>query len=314
MHAREEGPGERGPVEPLPDFRGGSGAGDAVGGPRTRDPEGRDSSTGRPGGPRKGLVLSLLGGCGLLAVLILVVALVLWNAVASPTASDPSTGPTTQGSESPSEQPGEYVPGQEEEPLGGASPTITAAPTRPCTLHDGTSRTPQVEGTVRGGGIEYELQEGWSSAIDWGVQDSYVVDVATSDQYVEAGWHSVATVGGVEFPEDEGGYPGAQEAARTIFQCDVTRDMVTDLYSDPLTVQDLRDEEITIDGHDAWIVGGTVQLAENEVFESTDAWDLVVIVVDAPQGPAAFIGGAATGLDGQVADLDAMVESLAVTG
>ena len=302
----------------MPDFRGGTedpGGPGGPGGERATGALAKGPAPSRPDGghPPRGPLLAALGGCGLLLILLVVVALVLWNSVLSPAPErTPTAAPTTEESSSPSERPGEYVPGEDDEPLTGGSPTLTSAPTRPCTLHDGTTRSMASAGTVRGGGIEYDRQEGWSTGIDWGTQESYMVDLASSEQAVEDGWYSVATVGGVEFPAEEGGYPGAQEAARTIFQCDVTRDVVRDLYVDPLEVQDLRDEAITIDGQDAWIVAGTVPLAADQNFGTTDSWDLVVIVVDAPQGPAALVAGAATGIDQQVADLEAIVASLAV--
>lgn len=307
--------GATGPGQALPDFRGGTEGAGGQAGERARGGLAGGSAPSRPDGghPPRELLLAGLGGCGLLLILLVVVALVLWNTVLSPSPEQtPTTAPTTEESSSPSEHPGEYVPGEDDEPLTGGSPTLTSAPTRPCTIHDGTTRSMASAGTVRGGGIEYDLQEGWSTGIDWGTQESYMVDLASSEQAVEDGWYSVATVGGVEFPAEEGGYPGAQEAARTIFQCDVTRDVVRDLYVDPLEVQDLRDEAITIDGQDAWIVAGTVPLAADQNFGTTDSWDLVVIVVDAPQGPAALVAGAATGIDQQVADLEAIVASLAV--
>lgn len=309
------GAGAAEPSPALPDFRGGTEEPGGPGGERATGALAKGPAPSRPGGghPPRGLLPAALGGCGLLLILLVVVALVLWNSVLSPAPEQtPTAAPTTEESSSPSERPGEYVPGEDDEPLTGGSPTLTSPPTRPCTLHDGTTRSMASAGTVRGGGIEYDLQEGWSTGIDWGTEESYMVDLASSEQAVEDGWYSVATVGGVEYPAEEGGYPGAQEAARTIFQCDVTRDMVRDLYVDPLEVQDLRDEAITIDGQDAWIVAGTVPLAADQNFGSTDSWDLVVIVVDAPQGPAALVAGAATGIDQQVADLEAIVASLAV--
>lgn len=307
-------PGTAGPGATLPDFRGGTKHAGGPGGERaTDDVAGRSAPSHPAGHPPRRLLLAALGGCGLLLVLLVLVALVLWNTVLSPAPEQtPTAAPTTEESSSPSEHPGEYVPGEDDEPLAGASPTLTSAPTRPCTLYDDTTRSMASGATVRGGGIEYDRQEGWSTGIDWGTQESYMVDLASSEQAVEDGWYSVATVGGVEFPDVEGGYPGAQEAARTIFQCDITRDMVRDLYVDPLEVQDLRDEAITIDGHDAWMVAGTIPLAADQDFGTTDSWDLVVIVVDAPQGPATLVAGAATGIDQQVADLEAIVASLAV--
>ncbi|MGY5766475.1 hypothetical protein ACXET9_14905 [Brachybacterium sp. DNPG3] len=265
-------------------------------------------------------MLGIAGGCVLLLVLVLVASLVLWRTVISPRLEGPTAGPETSSSETPSEDPsttephGEYIPGEETEPVAGPAPTITEKPSRLCEFAEPTAEEPQVEGMVRGGGLEYEIQPGWSIAFDWGDHDAYVTGTASSSQEVENWWYSVSSLGWVEFPESEGGYPGAQEAARTILQCDITRTEVRELYADPLVVQDLHEEAVTIDGYDGWLISGTLELSEEqqEEFTVTDAWNLVVIVVDGPDGPGAFVGGAATGMDQQVADLDAMVASLSV--
>ncbi len=53
-------------------------------------------------------------------------------------------------------------------------------------------------------------------------------------------------------------------------------------------------------------------ISDLALLHSTDSWRRVVIVVDTPDGPAAFDGGAALGHDQQVTDLEAMVEGLTV--
>lgn len=307
------GPSGPGQQPSLPDFRGApTGPAGGASGPSVEPP--------KPPSSRRGMVLGIAGGCVLLLVLVLVASLVLWRTVISPRLGEPTAGPATASSDTPtetaSEPHGEYIPGGDETASEGPPPTITEKPSRLCEFAEEVEKETQVEGMVRGGGLEYEIQQGWSIAIDWGDQDAYVVGTASSSQEVENWWYSVASLGWVEFPDDEGGYPGAQEAARTILQCDITRDEVRDLYQDPLTVEDLREEAITVDGHDGWMISGTLPLSEEQQaqFTRTDSWDLVVIVVDGPDGPGAFVGGAATGMEQQRADLDAMVASLSVVG
>lgn len=119
-------------------------------------------------------------------------------------------------------------------------------------------------------------------------------------------------IGAVEFPEEEGGFPGAEEAARAIFLCGLEPEQGEEIYGDPAMLRDYRDEATTIDGHDAWIVSADVEISDLALLHSTDQWRRVVIVVDASDGPAAFDGGAALGHDQQVADLEAMLEGLTV--
>lgn len=307
-------------VPSLPDFGAGSsrpsaGGGRAPGGSSSAGPASGGGASPPPSGPRWGLILGL-GGGGCLAVvaIVVVVALVLWWPAGAPEEID-DPAPTTTSEQS-DRGGGEYIPS--EPPDESAPPpevTSTEAPSSLCTIHDTSSTTPQRDGWVSGGGLEFPLPDAWRAAGDsWGDQSAYMVDAATADQPVENGWYSLASVGAVEFPEEEGGYPGAEAAARALFQCDYTRDQAVELYGEQPQITDHRSEAITVDGQDAWIESGTLHLADPEDFTVTDAWTMVVIVVDTPDGPAAFVGGAATGMSSQVAELESMVDGLQLIG
>lgn len=294
----------------LPDF---SGGGSPVG------PHG--STGGGPGddhGPRgRGPLLAiLLGGAALVVVVLAVLALVLPQTVFTGATEEPTAGgePSSAPAEDPeTSRPPEYVPTEEQtDEAGAAQTTFAEQPTVDCTVHENTEETEQVDGVVRGGGLEFPVQEGWEVGNNWGSQGSYLVDQHFADQPVEDGWYTVAGVGRVDFPEEEGGYPGAQDAARAIFQCGLSREQVAEVYGSPPELTNYRDEAYTVDGHDAWIVTADVVLAETAMLDSTDTWRLTVIVVDTPDGPAAFDGGAAIGLDQQVTDLETMIEGLRV--
>lgn len=209
----------------------------------------------------------------------------------------PSDGGTSEGAADPVDQD----PATEAEASGTA-----------CTEPPDRSVTEQETGSVRGGGLEIPQPEGWEVGTGWGAQNSYLTDQHYADQPVEGGWYALAGVGAVEFPEEEGGYPGAEEAARAIFLCALEPEQGEEIYGDPAMLRNHRDEATTIDGHDAWIVSADVEVSDLALLHSTDAWRRVVIVVDTPGGPAAFVGGAALGHDQQVADLDTMIEGLRV--
>lgn len=326
------GGGHAGGGPQLPDFSGGGRAGEEAGaptgghaggqGPDGRSPyghgpHGTDHSSGRGG---RGILLAgLLGGAGCLVVVIAVVALVLSQTLfaggpeepiagGETTAAEPEEPETPDESRSP-----EYVPTEEQtDETGDSEITFAEQPTVACTIHDNTVETEQVQGAVRGGGLEFPHLEGWEVGTDWSGSSAYLTDQSSAFQHVESGWYTVASVGAVDFPEQEGGYPGAQETARALFQCGLSRDELQEIYDDPAELKNYREEPTTLDGHPAWIVSADVQLSDLALFHTTEAWRLTVIVVDTPDGPAAFDGGAALGHDQQVADLETMIESLRV--
>lgn len=289
--------GGRGGASPLPELSSGGGAGGSGG-----------------GGGKGPLIALLLGVAGFLVIVVAIVALVLSQTVFSTDPEDPTagggTGPETEETER--TRPSEFVPTEEQTDEADGETTFAAQPTVDCTVHDNEVVTEQVDGVVRGGGLEFRVQEGWEVGSDWGSQGAYLTDQSFAHQPVENGWFTVAGVGAVQFPEEEGGYPGAEETARAIFRCGLSRDQVEQIYDDPPELVDYRDEATTIDGHPAWIVSAEVQISQTALFHTTDAWHLVVIVVDTPDGPAAFDGGAALGHDQQVEDLEVMLEGLRV--
>lgn len=307
----------------LPDFSGGpaepGGSGDV--GPDA--PVGPGSPSGSGGG--RGPMLALLGGGGCLLVVLAVIALVLSQTVLSGGGEEPADGPTpsasgpTEGTD-PSDDGGPSDGGGASDGGSGGAPTPTdrepateaAASGTACTMHGDGAVTQQVEAEVRGGSLAFPQPEGWEVGTGWGSQSAYVTDQHHADQPVEAGWYTLAGVGKVEFPEEEGGYPGAEEAARAIFLCALEPEQGEELYGDPAMLRNYRDEATTVDGHDAWIVSADVVISDLALLHSTDAWRRVVIVVDTPNGPAAFDGGAALGHDQQVRDLESMVEGLTV--
>ena len=307
----------------LPVFSAGgsSGGGGEGGGQSPWDsppPAERPSTPGDPDGGGRGkgpLLAALIGGCAFLVVLLGVGALVLWQTVLSGGSADPTAkDPTSQ--QEPAEDPEtskhpEYTPTDDPsaEPESGEQ-TLLEKPTTECTLVDNEVTTEQAEGVLRGGGLEVPVPEDWNTGTNWYSQTPYATDMSFIDQPVESGWYTVVGVGAVSWPEAEGEYPGAQEAARAIFQCSLTTDDAEELYDSPVDLSNYREEQITIDGMDAWLIQGDAAISDTALLHTVSAWRKVTIVVETPDGPAVFDGGAAVGHDQQVADLQTMIDEL----
>lgn len=307
----------------LPDF---SGKGGQAGGAPSSPPVPGGQSDGGAGpsapgsGPRRGLWITLgIGGVVILLVVALVVVFVLNRTVFSGD-PEPSAGtdPTTvQEQPSDSESPqGEYIPTEEEttvpEPPDG--PTMTVAPSAECTMVAGGSEQEQPPSEIRGGGLSVPVPASWELLLgSSGGDQPHLEDSTSAWTPVEDGWYTAVTVGRVSYPDEAGGYPGAEAAARHLFECSITRDDSSEVFGDAPQVSGMSEQAITVDGHPAHRFEATVAIAGEVDFESTDSWKYVAIVVETPGGPSAFIGGAATGHDDQMADLDAMTDGLAVT-
>lgn len=320
----------------LPDFSGkgagqgtgrsGAGApspGSTSGGSAPGTAPGRPGSGGAPGPggtPRRGLWIALgIGGVVILLVVALVLVLVLNRTVLSGD-PDPAAGPdptTVQEAPSDSESPrGEYIPTEEETPAPEPpeGPTMTVAPSTECTMFPGGSEQEQPPGEIRGGGLSIPVPDSWQLLLGSnGGDQPHMEDSTSAWTPVEDGWYTTVTVGRVSYPDEAGGYPGAEAAARHLFECSITRDDSSEVFGDEPQASGISEEAITVDGHPAHRFEATVAITGDVDFESTDSWKYVAIVVDTPGGPSAFIGGAATGHDDQMADLDAMTGGLAVT-
>lgn len=314
----------------LPDFSGGGSSGGsgshdgAPGGPAPSAPVGGGppdpgGSGSGGGGSRRGLWLALgLGGAGMLLVIVVVAALVLSQTVFSG-GEDPTVGgdPTTTQEEPEDEERtrGEYIPEEEEstEPQAEEGPTMTVAPTTECTLYPPSADQEQPAGELRGGGLSIPLPEDWELLGSSAGDQPHLEDSSSAWTPVEAGWYTGVTVGRVAYPADGDGYPGAEAAARHLFECAITREDSAEVYSDQPEVSEMSEESITVDGHPAHLFEATVAIKGETTFESTDSWRYAAIVVETPNGPSAFVGGAATGIDKQMQDLEDMKAGLSVT-
>lgn len=323
---------EPGPVS-LPDFSGkgnGAGAGGAGGvGDHVDHSTSGGSTSGAPGsqGPggspepgstsRRGLWIGLgIGGAAVLLVGALVVALVLSMTVFRP-APEPATAtddPVTQDGAS-DDGGGEYIPTEDptEDPADGAGPTMTVAPSTDCQVYEVSTEQKQAEGELRGGGISVPLPEGWDRLGNGTASQPLMNDSAMAWTPIGAGWYATTSVGRVMYTEEEGGYPGAQAAARNVFECNVSTTDGVELYGDAPKVGNLSEETVSIDGYDGAMLTADVEIVESAGLAPTTHLHFIVIVLDTPNGPSVYIGGAPTDRDDRMADIQTMKDSITVT-
>ena len=295
-----QGPGgEQEPTDSgLPDFSASSSAG------LPRFDDGRGPATlGAPSDRalhRSRLtMLAVIGGS---VVVLAVIALVLSQTVFRSVLEDPGptaypTGDRSAGGQS------EYVPDPEEPEIAPPPPIFTQAPTTECTVPGYTEPAPASgPGKVRGGDLEYTLPETWGTG--W-YTDSlpYLTEIGADARNIEGDWYSVVNLGRVTFPEDEGGYPGLENASVAIFQCYATTSGVVSHY---------RSEALTVDGEAAWIVQATYHFEDPEVLETSSASIVTSIVVETPEGPSALASDVAADQPDHVQDLEDIIASLDV--
>lgn len=295
----------------LPDFSAPADAGASGGLP---DLTARRSSVTLEGGPTdrargraRAMILAVLGSA---VVLVGVVALILSQTVfRGALGGDPTaypTGPRPGGSGH-----SEYVPDPNDPELAPPPPLFTQAPTSECTIPPGSPGPNPRPGTVRGGQLEYTIPSGWDR--HWGYDSlPYMDQVDGQARNVEGSWYSVVNLGRAVFPKDEGGYPGAEQAAVTIFQCYATTAGVLQTFGEKPKVTDYRTESMTVDGHPAWIVQATYHFENPDQLQTTSASIVTSIVVDGPGGPSALASDVAADHPDHAEQLDEIIKSLKV--
>ena len=253
-------------------------------------------------------MLAVIGGA---AVLLIVVALVLSQTVFRSALDDPGPEAYPTGERS-GEGQSEYVPDPQEPEIAPPPPIFTQAPTTECSVPERTDAAPaSAPGKVRGGDLEYTLPEGWGSG--W-YADSlpYLTEIGADARSIEGNWYSVVNLGRVSFPEDEGGFPGLENAAVAIFQCYATTSGVVSHFGEHPEVTDYRSEALTVDGEAAWIVQATYHFEDPEKLETSSASIVTSIVVETPDGPSALASDVAADQPEHVQNLDDIIASLDV--
>lgn len=276
----------------LPDFRE-----PAAGPPQLGPPSERERSRSRA-------LILVVGGASvaILAVVALVLSQTLLRHDGAKTWAAPATG-TAQGHS-------EYVPRPSDPDLQPPPPVFTQAPTTTCSVLPQQSTSRQPHGGVRGGSLQFTTPKHWD--YPWGDGNlSFMTDVAGMGRRVEGNWYSVANVGRVTWPTNEGAYPGSEKAAVAIFQCYATSAGLIEVFSNTAQVTDYRTEATTVDGRPGWIVQATYHF-QKEGLKTTDQSVVTSIVVDTPGGPSALISDVAADHPDHVKALNDIIASLKV--
>ncbi|MCT1384614.1 hypothetical protein M4D54_03040 [Brachybacterium sp. p3-SID1565] len=296
----------------LPDFHGGErprGRGSGRHG-EVDDLDGNHRSAGRPRLPlaRAGMA------AGAVAVLLVIALIVLATTLFRPSDEPPEAArPAVSEPERREPAGGEYVPeGEESEPDSEEVTTITA-PTEECEFHPQEESEPQSGSRRTSGDLSFTVAAGWGeTGVDWSESLPYATDVASADRQVDEGYYALAQVGQVEWPQEQGGYPGPERAAMAYVQCHLTRPEGIAVYGEEPLMTEYVSEATEVDGHEAWMVRGVVELKEPGTITEYGSVEIVAIVVETPSGPAVFKVSAPADVPDRAADVDAMVDSISV--
>ncbi|MGP5033345.1 hypothetical protein [Brachybacterium alimentarium] len=251
-------------------------------------------------------VLSIVGsGVVLLAVLALVLSQTVFRSVLD---QDPEAYDTADRT---GEGHSEYVPNPEDPDIAPPPPIFTEKPTTDCTVPEPSPAQRADPGTIRGGDLQYTIPPTWKFA--WGSGAlPYMTEVDAQGRNVEGSWYSVVNLGRVVWPEEEGGYPGMESAAVSIFQCYATTSGVVAYFGDHPEVTDYRSEAFTVDGSPAWIVQATYHFEDPAVLSTTDSSVVTAVVVEGPDGPSALASDVAADQPEHVQELEDIIDSLEV--
>lgn len=299
----------------LPYFQNSPGGGGPIGPGGPGGPGDPPGPGARPG--KRPVWPLVLGGCGCLLVLLVVVAVVLALTVLRPSGGSSPEGPSPTAAQRPTDEErtaGEYVP-EGEDPTEDPTEQVThlPAPTAQCEFpeqdQDGLASGP----TRTSGELSFTVPDGWGSEVDWDAVLPYATDVESADQPADGveGYYSVAQVGRVAWSDAQGGYPGAEKAATAYLQCHLSRPEAADSYGEDPELSAFVSTSIEVDGHPGWIVRGTVAVPEDAAV-TWSAVEIVAVVVDSPEGPAVFKASAATDDPQLTKDMQSMIDSLSV--
>lgn len=257
-----------------------------------------------------------MAGVGAVAVLVVVTLIVLSLTVFRPS-NDPTAGTdpsaTEQERRDPSDGGGEYVPeGEESEEPAPEQTTTVEAPTEECAFLPQEATNTQDGPERSSGDLTFTVPEGWGSDMDWRGSLPYSTEVASAERQVDDGFYAVARVAQVEWPDEQGGYPGAEQAATAFVQCHLTRETGVEVYGEDPTMTQYVSETVEVDGHEGWMVRGVVELQNPGSITEYSSAEIIVVVVETPSGPAVFHLSGPADIPERAAEAQQMVDSLAV--
>lgn len=252
------------------------------------------------GGGGRGTAL-LYGGLAFAVVFLLIVGVTVGYLVLRPGGSP--AGTTASTSSSASTTPGGNETATETD---STSATPTDVEEERCWSPDRFSRTSSnPSGKLRGGGLQfippalYDLRSAPQGT-------SYSDDVQGAQAIVEEGWASTMYVGAVTWqPGIE--YPGAEVASQTITHCFYAANIWGETKGRSL--DDVITEPVTIAGMPGYRTTGIVNFSHAPM-ESTSATELMVVVLETPQGPSVFATETAIGVEAHEEAADEAYASL----
>ncbi len=261
--------------------------------------------------------ITIIAVIGTSVVLVAIIALVLSQTVFRSVLEDSPTAGPSEGTHATRDAEGqeEYVPKENDPSLAPPPPLFTQAPTSKCHVPPGGRGSTPGSGpnTLRGGGLEFTYPTSWDYAWRLGGVP-YLTDVSAQARNIEGSWYSVVNVGRVDFPANEGGYPGLEQAAVTLFQCYATTAGVLIHFGEKPKITDYRTESTTVDGHPAWIVQATYHFENPDELSTTSASVVTSIVVEGPGGASALVSDVAADHEDHRRELDEIIASLKVVG
>ncbi|MGP9538703.1 hypothetical protein ACT3SP_11875 [Brachybacterium sp. AOP43-C2-M15] len=186
------------------------------------------------------------------------------------------------------------------------SPTPTDVEEERCWSPDSQERTSSnPSGKLRGGGLQFippSIYDGRSSPMGL----SHANDTQGAQALVEDTWYSTIAVGAVEWqPGIE--YPGAEVASQKIVDCFFYASIWGEAKGRSL--DDEITEPVTISGMPGYRTTAVVNFSSSPL-EKTSATELVVVVIDTPQGPSVFVTETAVGVTEHEQAADEAYESL----
>lgn len=242
---------------------------------------------GGPGGGRSGALL--IGGITFAIVFLLIVGLTVAFLVVRTTTSGGEETATATSSSAEESTPTE--PTGDPTDTGEATASPTAEKER-CWNPERTRESSNPSGRLRGGGLQFIPPSGFDgrAPLNYG---AFLTDGQVALATIEGDWTSNVGVAAVEWqPGYE--YPGNKAASERILEC---------MYSDSTmwgdtsqrSLEDQVTEPVTVAGMPGYRTSAVLTFGQHS-FEKFESTKLVVVVVDTPQGPSAFIADIAVGV------------------
>lgn len=160
------------------------------------------------------------------------------------------------------------------------------------------------DGRVHGGGLSFaEVGNGYGSPATE-MMLSWMNDTQSQDQVTEPGWISVFAVGAVE---SQPYFDSLEGVATSSMECGITNGW----YSGFTGRTDLRNEPMTVDGHDAYIVEAEVRVDKEGLSVEGDVLTFVAVQTG-KDTYGVFMAMAPIGDEPRLAIADGVLESLRV--